>query len=162
MDRDAINRVNALAVGYITQCKNQPVDWNVAKVRKWLKDNNMLAIPYDKGTGFCIMPVDIYNQKLSDIVNGGQFAKDLASIQLDEDDRLISLDVTSLFTNVPVEESIQLCANLLYESDKVPPVDKETFITMMPMACVNVLLSTPMGFYRQMDGVTWAHPLGRN
>ena len=65
-----------------------------------------------------------------------------------------------MFTNVPVEESIQLCANLLYESHKVPPVDKETVITLMRMACVNVLVSTPMGFYRQMDGVAMGSPVG--
>ena len=35
------------------------------------------------------------------------------------------------FTNVPVEESIQLAADLLYSSPEVPSFDRETFVELM-------------------------------
>ena len=38
----------------------------------------------------------------------------------------MSLDVESLYTNVPITEAIELATNLVYEQDDTPPFDKET------------------------------------
>ena len=43
-------------------------------------------------------------------------ADKLAEIKLAEDEELISFDVVSLYTNVPVNEAIEVCANFLYTS----------------------------------------------
>ena len=44
--------------------------------RKYLKENNPLAIPFDKGIGICLMKAEIYNSKLDDIINLPQFEKE--------------------------------------------------------------------------------------
>ena len=50
---------------------------------------------------------------------------------MDEDEVVVSFDVSSLYTNVPVRESIQLAAERLYSGDlATPPVDKQTFIKL--------------------------------
>ena len=41
--------------------------------KKYLKDNGLLAIPFDKGIGICIMKKETYESKLDDIINLPQF-----------------------------------------------------------------------------------------
>jgi len=53
----------------------------------------------------------------------------ISHITLDDDEVMISFDVTSLYTNDPVNEAINLTADLLYANNpdiESPPVDKET------------------------------------
>ena len=38
----------------------------------------------------------------------------LKTVKLEEDEVIVSFDVTSLYTNVPVREAVDLCADLLY------------------------------------------------
>lgn len=40
----------------------------------YLKDNS-LVVPFDKGTGICVMKSDIFSEKLNEIVNLEQFVK---------------------------------------------------------------------------------------
>ena len=43
--------------------------------------------------------------------------RDLMEVILEEDEVIVSLDVKSLYTNVPVLESIELAADILYNSE---------------------------------------------
>ena len=51
---------------------------------------------------------------------------------LEEDKIMISFDVLSLYTNVPVMEAILVCTDKLYNLlvDQRPPIDRDTFITL--------------------------------
>ena len=43
---------------------------------KWyLKENNLLAVPFDKGIGICVMKKDAYHTKLNAILQLSQFEK---------------------------------------------------------------------------------------
>ena len=78
---------------------------------------------------------------------------------LDEDEELVSFDVTSLYTNVPVKESITVCADLLYSGNyKLPPIDKQTFIELAEISSCNVLMLTHDGYYKQTDGLAMGSP----
>ena len=59
-------------------------------------------------------------------------ANKLKNITLAKDETLLSFDVTSLYTNVPVHESIEYCAELLFNKRKIiiKDMDKQTFITL--------------------------------
>ena len=86
-------------------------------------------------------------------------ADKLADIKLTEDEELISFDVVSLYTNVPVNEAIEVCANFLYNGiNEAPPIDKDTFITLAKMSSCNVLMSTHDGYYQQVDGLAMGSP----
>ena len=88
-----------------------------------------------------------------------QISDSLSQIKLEEDEELVSFDVSSLYTNVPVAESISVCADLLYNGKyQVPPVDKETFIEMAEIASCNVVMSTHRGYYKQIDGLAMGSP----
>ena len=52
----------------------------------------------------------------------------LNSIRLAENEELVSFDVSSLYTKVPIIESINICADLLFrDSVKTPPIDKRLY-----------------------------------
>ena len=73
---------------------------------------------------------------------------------------LVSFDVVSLFTNIPVDETIQLAANLVYtnESSYKPRYGKDVFIKLCKFATSgNFLFDDRM--FRQTDGVSMGSPL---
>ena len=79
-----------------------------------------------------------------------KISQQLSSHTLSEEEELVSFDVSSLYTNVPVTEAINVCADLLFSKWKLP-VDKETFIILAKIASCDVIMSTHDGFYRQVD-----------
>ena len=81
------------------------------------------------------------------------FRKGRHSMKIRPNRKLVSFDVVSLYTNVPVKEAINLAAEKLYELEDVPPVDKETFIILANLCCSNVLLRSNNGVYIQKDGL---------
>ena len=88
-----------------------------------------------------------------------QISDCLGHIQLEEEEELVSFDVSSLYTNVPVIESINVCAELLFSGKyKLPPVDKQTFIELAKMASCDVIMSTHRGYFKQVDGLAMGSP----
>ena len=56
--------IKASAKRYAKNVKQTPSDKGVEKFRKYLKDNGLLAVPFDKGMGFCVMKKKTYEKKL--------------------------------------------------------------------------------------------------
>ena len=44
--------------------------------KKYLKEHNLVAVPFDKGVGFCVMKKETYQQKLDNILKLDQFKKE--------------------------------------------------------------------------------------
>ena len=75
--------------------------------------------------------------------------------------RIVSFDVVSLFTNVPLSETIELIINRLY-ADGNPyaiPFDKVVFRKLMFMATQGLFMYKDK-LYKQIDGVTMSSCLG--
>ena len=84
----------------------------------------------------------------------------LREVRLNNKEEIISYDVVSLYTNVPVMEAIETCTNLLYslpESQR-PEMDRETFMELARIASCDVVMSTHDGFYVQRDGLAMGSP----
>ena len=81
----------------------------------------------------------------------------IKDIQIEDDEELVSFDVCSLYTNVPVKEAIDVCTDLLFKQC-IMPIDRETFKTLAEIASCNVILSTHDGFYQQIDGLAMGSP----
>ena len=75
---------------------------------------------------------------------------------------MCSFDISSLFTNVPLEETINICADALYcdDSDAQPLISKAVFIELMKSARSGVEFSFNNITYKQTDGVAMGLPLG--
>ena len=73
---------------------------------------------------------------------------------------VVSFDVTSLYTNVPVNEAIDTCSDFLYSGKyQLPPVSKDTFKKLLRIYTCDVLMLTHDGYYRQKDGLAMGSPL---
>ena len=74
---------------------------------------------------------------------------------------LCSFDISSLFTNVPLAETIQICADALYSLEHPPaPFPRQIFVELMEMATSSVEFSFNDIMHRQIDGVAMGSPLG--
>ena len=75
---------------------------------------------------------------------------------------LCSFDISSLFTNVPLDETIEICANALYRGHlDCPPLPEDTFRELMLIATRGVEFSFNNQMHKQLDGVAMGSPLGR-
>ena len=72
-----------------------------------------------------------------------------------------SFDVTSLFTNIPLEETIQICLNKLYsDNDKVNNLTRKQLSKLLNIACRENHFMFNGKMYDQIDGVAMGSPLG--
>ena len=73
----------------------------------------------------------------------------------------VSFDVISLFTNVPLAETIELIASYVYAKDNpsCPPFNKDIFVKLMFKATQGLFLYKDE-LYQQINGVTMESPLG--
>ena len=77
------------------------------------------------------------------------------------DSILCSFDICSLFTNVPLAETIEICTKTLYDGHlPTPVIPKYVFIELMKTATTSVEFSFNKIMYRQINGVGMGSPLG--
>lgn len=82
----------------------------------------------------------------------------LSQYEFTDRSNLVSFDVESLFTNVPLKETIQIAANLVYDSNNHPPFSKDTFIKLLQSA-TGGLFTFDNKLYKQIDGLAMGSPL---
>ena len=88
-----------------------------------------------------------------------EVSESLHTVMLHDEDELISFDVQSLYTNVPVYEAINVCTDLLFSGKYgIPPVDLDTFKQLLEISSHNVLMLTCDEYYRQVDGLAMGSP----
>ena len=74
---------------------------------------------------------------------------------------LCSFDISSLFTNVPLAETIEICADALYNDELMAPsFPRNIFVELMQLATSSVEFSFNNNIHRQIDGVAMGSPLG--
>ena len=74
---------------------------------------------------------------------------------------MVSYDIKSLFTNIPLIEVIEICLQELYHSDlRHPEMPEFICKEMLHMAVLNVEFSFNNEMYKQIDGVAMGSPLG--
>ena len=87
------------------------------------------------------------------------FAKEI----VDQDSSLFmaSLDVDSLFTNIPLDETINICTESIFnESDFVEGLNKSEFKELLSLATKESYFIFNELLYKQIDGVAMGSPLG--
>ena len=88
------------------------------------------------------------------------FIDKLKLLSIQGDETLVSFDVSSLFTNVPLMETIDIVIDRVYREDAVitPPFRKVFFKKMLIM-CSQGLFMYNDEWYEQVDGVAMGSPL---
>ena len=91
-----------------------------------------------------------------------QFLDRINNFQFDTNQKLVSFNVLSLFTNVPLKETIQLITKSIYDSkhqDKKQMIPRDIFIKLLHMATQGIFIHKNK-LYKQYDGVSMGSPLG--
>ena len=75
---------------------------------------------------------------------------------------MCSYDAVSLFTNVPLEDTIDICRKTLYHHDDfcAPTLGEKDFVDLMRKVTSGVKFSFDNVMYQQCDGVGMGSPLG--
>ena len=74
---------------------------------------------------------------------------------------LVSFDIVSLCSNIPLDETISIYADFLYRgpSTSVLPFPEDVFIELMEITTKSVTFSFNEIKYRQIDGISMGSPL---
>ena len=106
--------------------------------------------------------IQLYLNKKHVVRSSDEVLLNIENLKLSENQQLVSLDVTSLFTNVPVTETIEIIIEAAYGNENVPPppILPEDLRALLKI-CTQ---ETPFLFgnkqYVQIDGVPMGSPLG--
>ena len=74
---------------------------------------------------------------------------------------MASLDVDSLFTNVPLDETIEICVNELFKSSQtVSGLNKQQDLEMLLLTIKKNVILFDQKYYSQIDGVAMESSLG--
>ena len=75
---------------------------------------------------------------------------------------MASFDVTSLFTNIPLDETIDIISDQLYSTQTFYQCFSKTeFVQLLNLAVKNCHFIFDGKYYDQIDGVAMGSPLGR-
>ena len=89
------------------------------------------------------------------------FAKIMQNLNIDPNFFICSFDVPSLFTNVPLDETIKICSDALYDNSHSQPfIPKDLFVELIKSATSSVEFSFNNTMYKQTDGIAMRSPLG--
>ena len=90
-----------------------------------------------------------------------EFTDRLKEIPFNNGNSMVSFDAVSLFTNVPLAETIELIIDRLHDDDNcnAVPVNKNVFRKLMFTATQGLFMYDNK-LYKQVDGVTMGSPLG--
>ena len=109
-----------------------------------------------------LKPLSVNNHTISDVF---QFAEEIRELDFNEDDILVSYDVSALFTNVPLEETIQILANKAFNQNWFNEtynlnITQEDLVELLRVATKHQLFQFNGSLYEQIDGVAMGSPLG--
>ena len=77
----------------------------------------------------------------------------LEATKLDEYELVVYLNVKSLYTNVSVEEAIEIALKELYSSDEVPEIPRSAMKSLLRLAVKNVHFKCNKMWYTQSEGL---------
>ena len=73
---------------------------------------------------------------------------------------MASLDDDSLFTNILLEETIDICVGNLYNDNENPNIPKHDFRNFLNIATKEFFFMFNNKYYKQVDGVAMESPFG--
>ena len=99
------------------------------------------------------------------ITGAFEFADEIRSIPMNAEDILVSYDVTALFTNVPLSETINILVGRAFADNWFNQtydlnLEKKELTQLLEVATTNQLFQFDGYLYEQTDGVAMGPPLG--
>lgn len=119
-----------------------------------------------EGLGRCLYDSIKHIAAVKPDINRLTVLERIRNLTLDSDETWMSADVVSLFTNVPAEESIQICADIVFKDTTQidvagTPVNRDQFLRLMRLVTKDVKFVAPDGaLHKQVEGVAMGSQLG--
>ena len=150
----------------IPQVSRFGILYGLCKVRKQLVDNcppfrpimSAIKTPTYNLAKFLVPLLEPITTNMYTVKSSLEFAKEIA----DQDPRLfmIRLDVVSLFTKIPLGDTISVRCDSLFSNDaKVNDISRIDFEKLLTAALQNKIFNFKHKIYKQIDGVAMASPL---
>ena len=109
-----------------------------------------------------VKPLSLNQYTISDIFS---FSEDLRSTSLNASDILVSCDVSSLFTNVPLDETLRILVEKAFTGNWFNAthklnISKSDLVELLQVATKSQLFQFDGRLYEQVDGIAMGSPLG--
>lgn len=109
-----------------------------------------------------LKPLSLNRYTVTDIF---EFANEIRDLEIANGDILVSYDVSSLFTNVPLDETIEILANRAFTNNWFNltydlNLTKTDLVDLLRVATKGQLFQFNGALYEQTDGVAMGSPLG--
>ena len=109
-----------------------------------------------------LKPLSLNRYTVSDIF---EFTNEIQNMEITNGDILVSYDVSSLFTNVPLDETIEILANRAFTNNWFNVtydlnLTKMDLVDLLRVATKEQLFQFNGALYEQTDGVAMGSPLG--
>ena len=72
---EKLSEIEASAMWYAKNIRETPKDRGVRKMHDYLKANDLLAVPFDKGCGSCAKKKSTYSEKFDEVLNSNRSQK---------------------------------------------------------------------------------------
>ena len=108
-----------------------------------------------------LKPLSLNRYTVTDIF---EFADEIRELEISNGHILVSYDVSSLFTNVPLDETIEILANRAFDNDWFNStydlnLTKTDLVDLLSVATKGQLFQYNGALYEQTDGVAMGAPL---
>ena len=108
---------------------------------------------------FLVPKMSVLTMNEYTIMDSFSFAKEISSYN--SNSYMSSLDIVSLFSNIPLEETIDICVNSLYENtEKIDDINKVDFRELLSVALSETCFTFDGKMHKQIAGVSMGSPLG--
>ena len=94
--------------------------------------------------------------------NTAELVEEFDNVVLQDDEMLVSYDVKSLFTSIPVGESIDICERRLRDDDYLADrtgMDASTVVALLKFCLTSTSFQYDETYYKQLDGVAMGSPV---
>ena len=110
---------------------------------------------------FILPLLSSFATNLHTVKDSFSFVEEITSIKNSNQYYMASFDIKSLFTNIPLEETIQIATDKYFDQQEIPRMfTKNWFEQFLQLAVKNILFIFSGKLYSQVDGVGMGTPLG--
>ena len=118
-----------------------------------------IGMPTQKSSKFLLPFLTLLTQNEYTVTDSFHFAEEIC--KQDPNLYMASQDVDSLFTNIPLDEAIDICIYYLYKDDEhSPKISRDIFRNFLTVATKESFFMYNNKFHNQIDGVAMESTLG--
>ena len=119
-----------------------------------------IKTPYYNLSKFIVPLIEKYSKNEYTLNNSMHLIDELKEIELNDRMVMVSFDIESLYTNIPVQETIDLLSEEIYENnDTIRNMSQSEFKQLLRNATGNSYFIFNNNYYKQTEGLAMGQPL---